>query len=456
MWSHPAALAAAAASASGGASQQQRPLPPAGPPLFVGGAPAASPPGGGVDAAGGSAAAGPAAVSPSSAPEPPATFALQQPAIVAAAAAAAVAGAAGAAAGAPWGPAGVPVPAADAAAAAAAAPPKSRQRAKVGVAKPPSCAYKGVALHKRTQRWDAAIWQPSPTGGRGRQVFLGSYHDAADAARAYDRAALCFFKREAMTNFPLDDYRAELPRLMATDEPHATAVLLHQLQPQAPPSPLLVPGLPLLGLGPSPPPGAAEPADSASSGRAGSTGALPPRDDHQGGAPPSIAAAAAAAAAAVAAGQGEVLQGWPQLPAPLLGAGCTAYMSSSPLPPPQAVAPPAGGGGGGGPLGAGAPAGAGAALRALALPHVEPPRPGDAAALTHATLAAFRGVEAAAAAVGLPARQRFAVCAAVEGATSAEPAAQRFLGLTYWRLRLACAQGDAELVRAWMAEVGGC
>jgi len=34
------------------------------------------------------------------------------------------------------------------------------------------------------------IWQPpAAAGGRGKQVFLGSYDEAADAAQAYDRCA---------------------------------------------------------------------------------------------------------------------------------------------------------------------------------------------------------------------------------------------------------------------------
>ncbi|KIZ04551.1 AP2-like ethylene-responsive transcription factor [Monoraphidium neglectum] len=78
-------------------------------------------------------------------------------------------------------------------------------------ASPSTSSYKGVTRHRRTGRWEAHIWDgASPAagsdgvaakpGGRGKQLYLGSYDTELDAARVYDRAALAFFKRKAVLN----------------------------------------------------------------------------------------------------------------------------------------------------------------------------------------------------------------------------------------------------------------
>ena len=67
-----------------------------------------------------------------------------------------------------------------------------------------SSRFRGVALYKRTGRWEAHIW------ARGKQRHLGSFPDALGAARAHDRAALRF--REAKKrelNFPAEEYEAD-------------------------------------------------------------------------------------------------------------------------------------------------------------------------------------------------------------------------------------------------------
>lgn len=55
--------------------------------------------------------------------------------------------------------------------------------------------YRGVSWNAKDQVWRAAI------GHRGRQYRLGSFHDEAQAADAYDEAARRLHKRRAKLNF---------------------------------------------------------------------------------------------------------------------------------------------------------------------------------------------------------------------------------------------------------------
>ena len=63
--------------------------------------------------------------------------------------------------------------------------------------------FKGVWLNPRSQKWQASIrirpegW----VGAKGKQLNLGTFANAADAARAYDRAALEHFGPFASLNF---------------------------------------------------------------------------------------------------------------------------------------------------------------------------------------------------------------------------------------------------------------
>ena len=67
-----------------------------------------------------------------------------------------------------------------------------------------------AAAMRRRQKPPPQIWDgasPAPNGegaakpgGRGKQLYLGSYDTELDAARVYDRAALAFFKRDAVLN----------------------------------------------------------------------------------------------------------------------------------------------------------------------------------------------------------------------------------------------------------------
>lgn len=63
-----------------------------------------------------------------------------------------------------------------------------------------SSRFKGVAWHKASGKWKAQI---SPDG---KTIYLGIHNDEADAARAYDMAALERFGEFAHTNFPKETY----------------------------------------------------------------------------------------------------------------------------------------------------------------------------------------------------------------------------------------------------------
>lgn len=68
--------------------------------------------------------------------------------------------------------------------------------------RPCSSVFKGVCLHKPSRRWLASIQVPSSAGvGSGRTIYLGYFSDEADAARAYDDAALALHGEFAVTNF---------------------------------------------------------------------------------------------------------------------------------------------------------------------------------------------------------------------------------------------------------------
>ena len=58
--------------------------------------------------------------------------------------------------------------------------------------------FKGIYYHKNRRKWVAKIQVD------GKQLHLGVFLDEADAAQAYDEAAIKYFGRFARLNFPTD------------------------------------------------------------------------------------------------------------------------------------------------------------------------------------------------------------------------------------------------------------
>lgn len=91
------------------------------------------------------------------------------------------------------------------------APPAvlQRKRSRSGP-KSKSSSFIGVSQYRRTGRWEAHIWDCAKSrakpGAKGRQLHLGSFDCAEDAARAYDRAAIHFRGTNADTNYPREQY----------------------------------------------------------------------------------------------------------------------------------------------------------------------------------------------------------------------------------------------------------
>lgn len=91
------------------------------------------------------------------------------------------------------------------------APPAILQRKKSRSGpKSKSSNFIGVSQYRKTGRWEAHIWDCAKSrnipGAKGRQLHLGSFDCAEDAARAYDRAAIHFRGDEADTNYPREQY----------------------------------------------------------------------------------------------------------------------------------------------------------------------------------------------------------------------------------------------------------
>lgn len=72
-----------------------------------------------------------------------------------------------------------------------------------------SSPFIGVTMYKKSGRWEAHIWDSTPTpakGGKGKQLHLGSFLGPEPAAVAYDRAALKLRGPTAVLNHTKEDY----------------------------------------------------------------------------------------------------------------------------------------------------------------------------------------------------------------------------------------------------------
>ncbi|CAN6700659.1 unnamed protein product [Malus baccata var. baccata] len=80
-----------------------------------------------------------------------------------------------------------------------------------------SSIYRGVTRHRWTGRFEAHLWDKNcwneSQNKKGRQVYLGAYDDEEAAGRAYDLAALKYWGRDTILNFPLSTYQEELIEL---------------------------------------------------------------------------------------------------------------------------------------------------------------------------------------------------------------------------------------------------
>ena len=97
-----------------------------------------------------------------------------------------------------------------------------------------SSKFRGVTKHRWTGRFEAHLWDsasartnPQP-GGRqkGKQIYLGGYSTEAEAARAYDRAAIKYWGAHAHLNFPWATYQGEMDEI----ESMSASALVAQLR----------------------------------------------------------------------------------------------------------------------------------------------------------------------------------------------------------------------------------
>ncbi|KDD72805.1 hypothetical protein H632_c2875p0, partial [Helicosporidium sp. ATCC 50920] len=75
------------------------------------------------------------------------------------------------------------------------------RRGSVGFARGAS-QYRGVTKHHQHGKWEARIGRVDGS----KYLYLGTFESAEEAARAYDRAAVKFRGRKAITNFKITDY----------------------------------------------------------------------------------------------------------------------------------------------------------------------------------------------------------------------------------------------------------
>ncbi|KAG7591856.1 DNA-binding domain superfamily [Arabidopsis thaliana x Arabidopsis arenosa] len=80
-----------------------------------------------------------------------------------------------------------------------------------------SSVHRGVTRHRWTGRYEAHLWDKNSwnetQSKKGRQVYLGAYDEEDAAARAYDLAALKYWGRDTILNFPLCNYEEDIKEM---------------------------------------------------------------------------------------------------------------------------------------------------------------------------------------------------------------------------------------------------
>nr|QWQ79509.1 AP2_11 [Zanthoxylum armatum] len=85
-----------------------------------------------------------------------------------------------------------------------------------------SSQYRGVTFYRRTSRWESHIWDC------GKQVYLGGFDTAHDAARAYDKAAIKFRGVDADLNFNSSDYEEDMKLMKHLSKEEFVLILRRQ------------------------------------------------------------------------------------------------------------------------------------------------------------------------------------------------------------------------------------
>lgn len=86
--------------------------------------------------------------------------------------------------------------------------------------------YKGVSWNSNAGKWEAGIAAGEiRANGKRKRLYLGLFVDPADAARAYDEAALKYFGEFAAPNFAESAIRRGLEAALTGNEPVTLAAL---------------------------------------------------------------------------------------------------------------------------------------------------------------------------------------------------------------------------------------
>jgi len=78
----------------------------------------------------------------------------------------------------------------------------NRKKGLIFNGKPTSSIFKGVSWRKSKKRWIAASYLKNEKGGKGKHIYLGTFHSEVEAAQTYDEFALKEFGEFANINFP--------------------------------------------------------------------------------------------------------------------------------------------------------------------------------------------------------------------------------------------------------------